>query len=343
MGPDNIPIRHTTPSQEASRESSQDVRNRPPPNERKDFQRILEKKESKSNHSDQQKNVKKKRSDDSAQNVAKDDDEEEEDVDSPINTLYKPKRPTLKSLADQDREDLQSLASAMSGQKAKRPGGDPTASPFSLYKQMASEHTGKATDWEALAQAGSDLPVAPQEKTLRKERSGKFDEEQMNPAQMNPATAPFAGIATVSDRPTELTGSRATALKEIVDKILAQLQVLETSGKTETVVTIKNNPLFEGAKFIITEFKSATKEFNLAFENLRPDAKIILDDNINALRNSLLQDGYARAIHIVTTTTNIEHRIMGESATPFAGRDRENQQQDQQRKKRQQEDTESQA
>ena len=64
--------------------------------------------------------------------------------------------------------------------------------------------------------------------------------------------------------------------------------------------------MFQGASVVITAFDSARGEFNLAFENLTPEAKRLLDshENQRSMKLALEEKGYA--VHIVTTTTEVE-------------------------------------
>ncbi len=118
----------------------------------------------------------------------------------------------------------------------------------------------------------------------------------------------------------------AAQLKELVDQIVKEMYVVKTGEVTDTVITIRHPPMFEGAQIKVTSFESARGEFNIAFENLSQQAKDILDSRVN--RESLLlalnKEGYN--VHIITTTT--------QAATPLytaqaEQRDQEQQQQGQ--------------
>lgn len=57
-------------------------------------------------------------------------------------------------------------------------------------------------------------------------------------------------------------------LQELVQKMIAEIQQMEMKGKTDTIVTLNNPPLFKGAHLVMTSFDSAKGELNIAFENL---------------------------------------------------------------------------
>ncbi len=95
-------------------------------------------------------------------------------------------------------------------------------------------------------------------------------------------------------------------MSELINKLADEISVMMQGDKTETTITIKNTPLFEGAKVTITEFESASKELNIKFENLTQQAHevISMQANREALKSALEQKGYN--IHIVTASTEVE-------------------------------------
>lgn len=96
------------------------------------------------------------------------------------------------------------------------------------------------------------------------------------------------------------------AIKALVERLVDRLYIVQKEGRTDTVIEVKNIPLFEGARITVTSFTSAQKEFNLSFENLLPQAKALLDNNMNALTQHLKEQGFVSAIHIITTSAIIE-------------------------------------
>lgn len=101
----------------------------------------------------------------------------------------------------------------------------------------------------------------------------------------------------------------AVNLQAIIDQLVEKTVQLKVSGLTETTVTLKQPPMFEGANIVLTSFDSAKNEFNISFQNLTQQAKNILDMQINrdSLLLSLEKKGYA--VHILTATTVNEPRV----------------------------------
>src|SRR5262249_32307470 len=101
---------------------------------------------------------------------------------------------------------------------------------------------------------------------------------------------------------------RIKSIEALVNQIVERVDQIrkEPEGVTETMITLKNLPLFEGAKLYVTSYDQASKEFNVRFENLLPAAKELLDmkQYQESLRLSLQERGYT--VHILTATTYVE-------------------------------------
>jgi hypothetical protein len=141
---------------------------------------------------------------------------------------------------------------------------------------------------------------------------------------------PLAGIgsnaltfeAAPMDR-TSLSPTNFSNIQEMIDQIVTNIYTIRVEGKTETLITLKHPPLFEGANLVITAFDTAKGEFNIAFENLTQMAKHFLEmqDNQNALRFALEDKGYV--VHIITTTTLTETANIARSEEFSKGGERE--------------------
>jgi hypothetical protein len=92
------------------------------------------------------------------------------------------------------------------------------------------------------------------------------------------------------------------ALQEIIDKIVDKVYTLtlEGKGQTDTVITLKNPPILEGATIAITSFDTAKGELNLSFNGLSPEARNLLDTQQakESLKSALQEKGYA--VHIIS-------------------------------------------
>lgn len=189
-----------------------------------------------------------------------------------------------------------------------------------------------------------------QEFNLEAERSSKSKEKlpsdfTRNPSDMNqltqaqqqqPLVNPM-GEAKAAEAPRN-----PAQMKELVDQIVKEMYVVKTGDVTDTVMTIRHPPMFEGAQVKVTSFESARGEFNIAFENLSQQAKDILDSRLN--RESLLlalnKEGYN--VHIMTTSTQAasplytaqaEQRDQEKQQQQGQGQGQQEQQKDQQKKK----------
>lgn len=187
-----------------------------------------------------------------------------------------------------------------------------------LMKQMNAKNLQK----EAIATSGESKV------------STQFAQEQPDLSYVNPM-ASGTTAATITSIQTAIPASQAAEMVEIMEQLIDKLYIVEKQGETDTTITLRHPPLFEGAKLIVTSFDTAKGEFNLKFEGLTQQGKTILDlpDNQNALRMALDQKGYV--VHIVTTTTYDESQI-GLEGEAYARGEREGE--EEQQKQREQEE-----
>ena len=129
----------------------------------------------------------------------------------------------------------------------------------------------------------------------------------------------------------------AKMIKDLIDQIVKEMYVVKSGEITDTVVTIRHPPIFEGAQVKMTSFETARGEFNIAFENLSQQAKELLDNRVNreALLLALNKEGYN--VHIITTSTTIEtpayiaQAQRGEQEQQGQGKEQQGQQKEQQK------------
>lgn len=148
-----------------------------------------------------------------------------------------------------------------------------------------------------------------------------FAQEQPDRAGVNPAAAPVSSLFEISStQAAEKPAPIAPRIQEIVEQLVARLQVAETAGQTDTTVVLKHPPLLRGANVVITEFDTAKGEFNIKFENLTQAAKELLDirENQENLRLALDQKGYK--VHIMVTTTEKETPLVAETEQAHEGK-----------------------
>lgn len=356
------------PSSETRRSSnSPDSERIPPPepNQRKDFRTVLgEKEERPSSDKD---SYKKKKTTDTAKTKGS---EESEDVEKeetrpfpPVSSLFASKHTDSEGQQFQQNEGDQPPSDDTPIEQPKYHDGVVSSdltksksrshdfskdtpveaqpqvkeSPFAVYKQINKKDTSSHEPaWAPMAKSDGDFIAMSKDSVQRKDKKGesRFHEEHSDLGFVNPLGGAQSTVNAIIGDTSEMKTSSVSQIQEIVEQLIDKLYMVDTKGKTETIVILRHPPMFEGAQVVLTSYSSASKEFNIAFENLRPDAKLLLDNNLNTLRSALTEDGHAKAIHIMTTTTNIEHRIPGENSAQLGkDRDREQQQQQQQQQR----------
>lgn len=179
-------------------------------------------------------------------------------------------------------------------------------SPTALYAKMTSIDV-KKTVKEPVFVESEDIPVQP---TTDKDKfTTRFATEQTDLSYVNPLAVTTNQQPSVNlNISTEKAVIPVSNIQEIINQMVAKVTEMKNAGTTETVVTLKHPPIFEGATIVVTGFDSAKNEFNITIENLTQAAKQLLDQqgNKDSLLHSLEQKGYA--VHILTTTTVAENR-----------------------------------
>ncbi len=208
-------------------------------------------------------------------------------------------------------------------------------SPFAVYKQMAAGNPKRPEKPFATDVSADPTGRSPKTSLSGDKKTNRYQPEQSDLAAVNPMGSPIVEVSNLSNYSLEMPKETQTAhIQELVDQIVKELYVIETAGKTDTILVLKQPTIFNDARVVLTSFNASTKEFNIAFENLAPQAKQLIDQNLNTLRTSLEEHGYANAVHIISTTTFIEHNIPTESGKGFAQRDRESGDEQQKQQKR---------
>jgi hypothetical protein len=171
-------------------------------------------------------------------------------------------------------------------------------------------------------------------KAVVKEDDGKepalFSHEPMDLSYINPlgmANVSVNEINSFAAQKTEVSSNKLT-MQQLIDSVVKAISTVQTQDKMDTVVTLKQPPLFEGANVVLTSYETARGEFNIRFENLTQQAKSFMDmqQNQDSLKFALQEKGYA--VHIVVNTTRVETPNFIEKTDPS----RQGQQEDQQNK-----------
>lgn len=199
-------------------------------------------------------------------------------------------------------------------------------SPSSIFKNLTLKE--KAAQAKG---ANSGKGINDLEADGGKKSPTRFPQESIDLSYVNPLALNTTSISQIGDQKLEnMPSSQKMTTQQLVDAIVKAITTIETQGKTDTVVTLKQPPMFAGANVVLTSYESAKGEFNIRFENLTQQAKSFMDmqQNQDSLRFALQQKGYA--VHILVATTLIESPQM--AANPQQTSRDQNQQEEEQKK-----------
>lgn len=131
------------------------------------------------------------------------------------------------------------------------------------------------------------------------------DISYLDPSALGAASQKVNAIST--DKSQQIAPVQSP-IHDIVTELINKLTRIETSGQTDTIVTIHKEGMFKDAIIVISEFKTANGQLNIAFENLKNEAKLLLDSqpNRDVLFERLAEKGYV--INQMVTTTITEHK-----------------------------------
>jgi hypothetical protein len=195
---------------------------------------------------------------------------------------------------------------------------------------------------KGILEARADTAVPSSGTKLKNVDHLKEEEKSPSPYELARAQPDFSGInpalsGSIASGEIDTTAPiQKSSLHEIAAQIIEKLHYMESTGKTDTVVTLKYPPAFEGSTLTLTSFHSARGEFNVMFSDLSPHAKMMLDSQgmQDSLRQALIDKGYT--LHIFIATTEKEVNITSEQAEAFDRQRREQQGQQQQQQQQQQ-------
>ena len=251
---------------------------------------------------------------------------------------YEQEDPKQQSLFDLSRKSFSKNEElAQENDTAKMVSSDelPTESQSSIIKNLALKEKAQSKNAK-LAGAGEKMGDDEEESST----VSRFPQERIDLSSVNPQASNQQTAFEISNDPQldKSMSSQKMTTQQLVDAIVKAVAVVENSGKTDTVVTLKNPPLFAGANLVLTSFDYAKGEFNIRFENMSQQGKSFMDmqQNQNSLRFALQEKGYA--VHIMVVTTEIETPKFVAEAQQSQQRNPEDQQQDQPKKRRQDEE-----
>lgn len=188
----------------------------------------------------------------------------------------------------------------------------------------------------------ADMEMPKEDKDLETlAKKGKFNsqyaEGQPDISYTNPH-AQITGINPINlnlSARVEQTIPVKSPIHDIVVELIDQINIVQTKGQTDTVVTLNAPGIFKGAIVVMSEFDTANGQLNLAFENLTAQAKNLLDSlpNKESLLLALSKEGYT--VQMYTTTTIVEHRPITSNQTEGQQKQREEQNDENEQNKKQ--------
>ncbi len=226
-------------------------------------------------------------------------------------TRQKPKQPDPEDFRKMMDDESDNRDGGSDRAIAKEHKADVPISPFDLAAEKLTK--GKQAPFAMMTgkelEASTDL-IALEEATPKQmpkqEMSDMLGQERADLSYVNPAAMAVQGsenIGIQSQSPAQ--GIDRAGLQALVEQLVEKLLIVKRGGETDTVLTLKQPPVLAGSELVVTKYDNAQKEFNIAFSNLSPDGKRLLDLHANqlALDKAIKQAGEDYAVHIVVVTT----------------------------------------
>jgi len=237
-----------------------------------------------------------------------------------------PTQPRERPIPPKDSDDRKKFKEMMK-EKPKK-GGDETEevgeslegeSPFDILtktiKSKRENTLGMAVPQETLPsaeEAPAKLEDVSEAKVdeLKNQLQGALPDILKSMLAKESSTTPLVVEAPTEDAGVETVESRREMLLQLISQMVDALQEITKKDLKETSFTIKYPPLFEGVEIKITEYKQASKEFNISFFNLEnAEARALIESRLNqeSLRTHLADRGYV--LHMVTIEPKKEVEI----------------------------------
>ncbi len=303
--PDNNFINYTQRKDQVA-PSRETAENKPKkiPNARKEFKEVLKDKE----------------------NEIEDTADSETSKDSSLMSLFS--RPTKSDLRGVEDQKMLLETGSAAPSILQQPGS----------KLKTRKEVVKTAKGDQKTEADMQMPKEDKElDTLAKK--GKFNsqyaEGQPDISFTNPNAPPLTEVNPINlalSARVEQTVPVGSPIHDLVVELIKQIDQInieQTKGRTDTVVTLNAPGVFKGAIVVMSEFATANGQLNLAFENLTAQAKNLLDSlpNKESLLLALSKEGYT--VQMYTTTTIVEHRPITANQAEAQSKQREENEDDQ--------------
>lgn len=209
----------------------------------------------------------------------------------------------------------------------------------SAISALASAST--ASRGEGLERFDMPTNAGPVASSTKFSSNSEFSQEQPDISGVNAqgyiSSNAQAPINTIPMDTPAINATHQANLQQLVDQLVDKMSVLSSTGKTDTVMTLRFPPVMAGVDIVISSFDSAKGEFNIAFHNVTQMADKLLSMQAAQaqLRHGLEEKGYL--VHIVVVTAKpIEANLAADAsdATKQQGQQQQGQsfQQQQQQK-----------
>lgn len=245
---------------------------------------------------------------------------ENENVDIAMNKIVK---------SNEDEEGDNKGSSTVTAHEGKSKALDPNSDPLGAIsgKNRQGERGGGGSMESDMGSSAGSSNNKDKDKIAT-----RFATDQPDLSYINSMTAARQDITVANVKADQVRPT--TNIQEIINQMVDAVQEMKSKGQSDTIITLKQPPLFAGTTLVVTSFDSAKGEFNISFQGLSQTAKNLLDMGANqtSLKLALEERGYA--VHIITTTTEIENVIATNETNPKSNSSRDNQDQEQQQGKK---------
>ncbi len=208
-----------------------------------------------------------------------------------------------------DNSSIFDLAAKQTAQEQEEaPPAQQPMSPFDLIARAPAKKAKSAGMSRGDAADISGLAARAETDKLQSDatKARSFAQVRDDLSSVNPTTQ-FT-VSNVSASVDAAVSKSPVTSQTLIDQIVDKLYTVKTGDVTDTIMTIKNPPVFAGSQLVVTSYDTAKGEFNIAFTNLTQEAKTLLDSQHANLMNALVQRGYVA--HIVVTTTEPYAQVM---------------------------------
>lgn len=92
------------------------------------------------------------------------------------------------------------------------------------------------------------------------------------------------------------------SMQDLIDKLVSAVHTMQSTGKTETVLTLKE---LDGAQVTITTYDTAKKEVNITFSKLTQETESLMQQNRQSLESNLRDAGVVYHMIVFTTVDTV--------------------------------------